>query len=281
MPKRVLNINDSPFLYDSEGASGSYICLSYCWGKVQNLRTTRSNIERMKEGIPWSDLPKTFQHAIMIARLVHIGFLWIDSLCIIQDDEKDWEKESACMAGIYENAFLTIAATDARDADGGYFMDMEPRDKEVYQINLTRAMTNGHSIFVRRSPNNTLFGLFYMSDYSRAPLLGRAWAFQEHILSVRVLQFAASEVRWECNGSFTCECGGNISQGEQTKQFHSGVLESNKLTGSVESMGIYHSEVYITCLDKRDRSAASSVRYRKTVPQAWNFRRILCWSLGK
>jgi hypothetical protein len=79
-------------------------------------------------------------------------------------------------------------------------------------------------IFVRRSLNHTLFGLHYENDYSSAPLLGCGWAFQEHLLSVRVLHYTASELLWECNSAFRCECGVLIHQGEQTKQYHTAVF---------------------------------------------------------
>jgi Heterokaryon incompatibility protein (HET) len=178
----------------------------------------------MKKRLTWNSLPKTIRHAIMIARTLHIGYLWVDSLCIVQDDEKDWETESAAMTAIYENSFLTIAATDATDTHKGCFMDSPPRAKEVYQVDIPGPDSETFPMFVRRSLNHTLFGLHYENDYSSALLLGRGWAFQEHLLSVRVLHFTASELLWECNSAFRCECRGLTHQGEQTKQYHTAVF---------------------------------------------------------
>jgi Heterokaryon incompatibility protein (HET) len=123
MPKRVLNVYGAPYLHGSEGSRGIYICLSYCWGRSPNLLTTRGNIESMKNEVTWNSLLKTIRRAIMIARTLHIGYLWVDSLCILQDDGEDWKTESAAMTATYENNFLTIAATDATDTDKGSFMD--------------------------------------------------------------------------------------------------------------------------------------------------------------
>lgn len=63
-----------------------YIALSHCWGTEQNFTTTKATRDaRMKE-IAWNELPKTYRDAIKVARKLHIRYVWIDSLCIIQDD---------------------------------------------------------------------------------------------------------------------------------------------------------------------------------------------------
>jgi hypothetical protein len=51
-------------------------------------------------------LCKTYKDAIALTHALGISFLWIDSLCIIQDDAADWEAESGNMASIYENSYL-------------------------------------------------------------------------------------------------------------------------------------------------------------------------------
>lgn len=67
----------------------------------------------MRAYIPWDKLPSTFQDAITVTRRLGIAYIWIDSLCIVQDDAQDWEREAAKMALIFESAYLTIAATAA------------------------------------------------------------------------------------------------------------------------------------------------------------------------
>ena len=87
-----------------------YIALSHCWGKNPIVRTTTSTLAQRKQGIEISLLPPTFRDAIIIARRLDVRYLWIDSLCIIQDDELDWQTESAKMSTIYQHALLTISA---------------------------------------------------------------------------------------------------------------------------------------------------------------------------
>ena len=90
------------------GFTASYIALSYCWGKVGNLTTTSSTIAQRKAEIPWALLPNLFRDAILVTRGLGVRYLWIDSLCIIQDSMSDWEQEATRMADVYENAFLTL-----------------------------------------------------------------------------------------------------------------------------------------------------------------------------
>jgi hypothetical protein len=74
-------------------------------------------------------LPKTFQNAITVTRMLGIRYLWIDSLCIIQDDVKDWEEQSAITGGIYSQSYLIIAASASKDSSGGCFL---PRLKDTH-----------------------------------------------------------------------------------------------------------------------------------------------------
>jgi len=80
-----------------------------------------STLSQRQASIPPSKLPKSFRDAIQITRRLGYEYIWIDSLCIIQDDPADWERESAKMAEIYENAVLTIAVSDAVDSLRGCF----------------------------------------------------------------------------------------------------------------------------------------------------------------
>lgn len=73
----------------------------------------------------WSLMPKTFQHAIIVARELAIRYVWIDSLCIIQDDLKDWETESSKVKTVYAGAYLTVAALAAANDHVGLFADRE------------------------------------------------------------------------------------------------------------------------------------------------------------
>ncbi|KAK5661113.1 hypothetical protein OQA88_11003 [Cercophora sp. LCS_1] len=124
-PTRLLHIgkpNQNPTL-QTPTAPTPYIALSHCWGTATLPTTTTSTLSQRQTSIPLSKLPKSFREAIQITRRLGYAHIWIDSLCIIQDDPLDWERESAKMADIYENAVLTIAVSDATNSLRGCFRD--------------------------------------------------------------------------------------------------------------------------------------------------------------
>lgn len=199
---------ESVSLYESGGGIGRYTALSHCWGKMQIIRTTKATIEQMKQGIPWASLSKTFQDAITLTRKLGVDYIWIDSLCIVQDDNYDWERESATMAAVYKNAYLTIAASFAADGSGGCFSTREIKTHSVGFLNDVEGLRN-YSVHVRESFFHTEFSTDNTSIATLSnPLLGRAWTFQERGLSTRILHFGRAELLWECRKTKDCECGG-------------------------------------------------------------------------
>jgi hypothetical protein len=104
----------------SNGQTGSYAALSYCWGASLPLKTTTANLEAHQSAIGFDTLPRTLQDAILIVRWMGIGYVWIDCLCILQDSKADWEYEAARMADVYSNAYLTLAASRAEHCNEGF-----------------------------------------------------------------------------------------------------------------------------------------------------------------
>jgi hypothetical protein len=98
-----------------------YIALSYCWGRAEQLKTTTITYLDMLAGIPTSELAATVRDVICVASELCIQYIWVDSLCIIQDDIKDWAHEASLMKDIYSNAELTVAASHGRDTSAGLF----------------------------------------------------------------------------------------------------------------------------------------------------------------
>ncbi|ROW02443.1 hypothetical protein VMCG_06100 [Cytospora schulzeri] len=185
-------------LIETDGmlATKKYACLSHCWGDNRHIKTETTNIQRWKKCIPWKLLPKTFRDALHFVRKLKLKYLWIDSLCIIQDDRQDWKRESARMATIYRNAFITIAATSSSSDSGGCYSSGEPLDKD-YEV--------GTDLFVREKPVH--FECPQPPDISSPfPLLSRGWVYQERVLSRRVLHFGPKELLWECDEFCGCQC---------------------------------------------------------------------------
>ncbi|KAH7116016.1 heterokaryon incompatibility protein-domain-containing protein [Dendryphion nanum] len=200
LPTRVLRITgggDMPTvqLVETNGINGRYCALSHCWGHEEKrpLTTTLENFRRHTSAIPFEHLPRTFREAVLLVRSLEISFLWIDSLCIIQDSELDWRIESQKMGPLYRNAALVIAAADSKDSTEGLF--------------IANRSPNMIMTIPYLSCNGEFKGFFNMllrEESEKFPfdshLSTRAWAFQESYLARRIVFFMSSDVSMMCRG---------------------------------------------------------------------------------
>ena len=206
--EKVKLVQDTP-------RASPYVALSYCWGSELHLRTTKANLSVFLNGIPFSSLPLRFQDAIRMIQRLGIRYLWIDALCIVQDDVEDWETEAKQMGKIYACSYLTIAMTHSANNLSGF---VPPRAPELLKppIPFTNHPITGDfegrpfCILVHQTPITAHSDL--TSDFCPlSPLLKRGWAFQERMLSRRVLHLHTEELVWECNTLVDCECGSFVS----------------------------------------------------------------------
>lgn len=184
----------------------TYLALSHCWGELPlqdkiKMTTTTSNLSNRLEYIPLTSLPKSFIDAIHITRQLGEAYLWIDSLCIIQDSVDDWERESRVMGLIYGNALCTLAAAEAKNSNEGIF---RPRDEIPPSLNITLPVhyqedSEEHHIFL-----HPIFPS-YQATVPYTPLATRAWVLQERQLSRRLVTITANQVFWECTCSSASE----------------------------------------------------------------------------
>jgi hypothetical protein len=211
LPKRVLKIQDlgdDKFhvrLIETNQEYAIYAALSHCWGTEQSCTTTLSTLEARKHRISWSEIPKTFRDAITFAAKLDVRYIWIDSLCIIQDDATDWEIESSKMADVYQYAAVTLSATSSPGDTQGCFTENSAFMRDL-EISLPEDV--GACRIAVRKPLKHWNNLIPSQLLQHFPLLSRGWAFQERILAPRVLHFCESELVWECRQISTCECGG-------------------------------------------------------------------------
>ncbi|KAK0631553.1 heterokaryon incompatibility protein-domain-containing protein [Immersiella caudata] len=214
LPKRVIDVGSlaGPFvkLVESKDSLELYACLSHCWGDSRPpCLTTTKTIERNMWGIEWGLLPATFQDAIDFTRRLGIRFLWIDSICIIQDSTEDWQEQSSLMADIYGNAFVTLCATASASGDGGFYpplheyqhhckIDVRGRYNRTFSVIVETDLEIGHIPSWNKSAR--------VDGRENFPLLKRAWSFQERLLSPRLVHFMRGEVMWECFELASCQC---------------------------------------------------------------------------
>ena len=175
-----------------------YLALSHCWGlnMPQSALTTMETLRERLRGINLSDLPLTFRDAINIARRLDVPYVWIDSMCIIQDSKEDWEIEAADMTSVYSEAFLTIAATSSTNSSEGCRTDQGsiPMGPVVLELPAARRDSSSPVQKVRIFPSD-----HYLYNFRSQPLLQRGWTLQERELSTRILFYTKETIRWECS----------------------------------------------------------------------------------
>lgn len=221
LPKRLIEIceGDRIRIQTLERASNheiEYLALSHCWGSGPKLKLTAETESLLRDGVEISTLCKTFQDAILVTKkfwdAFGIRYLWIDSLCILQDSVEDWRSESAIMGDIYQHAFSTLAATAAEDGSRGLFSDRDP--KRVLPCLISVVPMNQPKKLLRCMDADD-----WVKNVSLAPLNSRSWVLQERLLSPRVLHFAADQLYWECSGQEANEAFAGGLPGEPGEQF--------------------------------------------------------------
>lgn len=170
-----------------------YAAFTHCWGPEmpEAGMTKQENLESHKHKIDFSNLPKSFRDAILVAKSLGIRYIWIDSLCIIQNSIDDWEFESAQMGLVYSYAWCTIAASSAKNCHEG--MHLFRKETEV-TCEFIAQDSGARRVQVRILQPPPTWEKFYQSN----PLNKRGWTFQERELSPRVLHFSADQIWWEC-----------------------------------------------------------------------------------
>ena len=248
LPSRVLCVGEQIIrVMETHGKVGTYLALSHCWGShASGLKLTKSTLRELEAGIDHGVLCKTFRDAISCALRLSVPYIWIDSLCIMQDDKADWEREAARMGDVCRNSYVTLCATRAKDGNDGLFSNRWEERKEIYDdsaVNNVSARREeaARTLGTERLPlgypyeikpckpsahESTMFARLtygqhgmddptnpsHHSDGPRLPpkltdpLTHRAWTLQERLLASYTIHFRCDEMTWECNQSQSCEC---------------------------------------------------------------------------
>ncbi|KAE8861120.1 hypothetical protein PTNB29_06215 [Pyrenophora teres f. teres] len=273
-PKRLLEVhpekrNPRLILTADHANLTEYASLSHCWGLKPFVKLLSKDYTKFLREISFDELPKTFQDALSICKSLGLGYIWIDSFCIvrhqasmsirrslafadqtqqIQDDANDWKAESVQMNKVYRNSTLTLSASGAEDATQGLYF---PRDPSlITPLPLCPPFQNfsWHNNCHQQSTKtpapptwHLLHDHFFGDILQDTPIFRRAWIFQERLLSPRILHFGTDQVFWECRTSNACEtfpdglpnCLTAPSRFLQKHAYES--LQSGSITPSIES----------------------------------------------
>ena len=196
LPTRVVDCTNplKPKLWATDGKEGKYIALSYVWGEPQAHSTTQDRLETYQGGIELSALPQTIRDAIRVTHSLGYRFLWIDSLCILQDSDEDKRNEIGNMRSIYSDASLVIIAASAKKVGDGFLQTRTSNVSEANDTPLAFQLPGGRIGSLHLSTN----GKFSGYDPSMEPVNARGWCFQEHMLATRALVFASHTLQYHC-----------------------------------------------------------------------------------
>jgi hypothetical protein len=171
-----------------------YAALSYCWGGDQPHKLTSRNYEEYLIKIDTAQLPLTIRDAVKVAAELGLQYLWIDSLCIVQDDPRDVAKEISQMPDIYSQALVTISTSRAETVIEGF----------LHEISLADLVTESFKLRVQ-CPDEEIGSVFLLGVLDGSALIStlstRGWTLQERCLSPRILDYGTFQTRWICNSS--------------------------------------------------------------------------------
>ncbi|TVY47297.1 hypothetical protein LOCC1_G002862 [Lachnellula occidentalis] len=206
LPSRVVDVGtskDAQFcrILVSNGMSGKYVALSHCWGGPISPLLTTDALHGFQEALAISDLPANFRDAVLVTRNLGLQYLWIDSLCIVQDSKQDWEVESGKMCSIYQNATVTISASASRGSKDGFLKCTASQFNAGKSVSLRLSPNSGPedvvSVSLKDEDEENLLGLVLSG-----PLNDRGWTLQEVLLSSRILYYGNRQIYWQCPWGF-------------------------------------------------------------------------------
>ncbi|KAF4943085.1 hypothetical protein FSARC_15058, partial [Fusarium sarcochroum] len=203
---RLIDIKKKCVVRVDESKKPPFATLSYVWGRKPFLRLVKANIEELEEEgcLQRLELPLTIEDAITVCEKLQIGYLWIDSLCIIQDDESVMLEVVDKMESVYREGILTIIAASGADAYSGIpgvrpnTRFLEQRALEIRGVQLIDSVDeNGFRIYTNWKEHPEWVSYTHWSR--------RAWTFQEALVSRRSLFFTLEQVYWSCREGLMSE----------------------------------------------------------------------------
>lgn len=201
MPTRVLDVGegDAPQLRlidRKDMESRRYVALSHCWGSGPSYSARVNTVAGFRTAIDFTLLPRSFQDAVLVSRGLNVRYLWIDSLCIIQNDQDDWNHETARMQQVFSNATCVLAASSAASSAEGFLTGPSNRQRDFVRL---QSPSSGAVLYVCRAIDD------FQRDVDEAVLNKRGWVLQERALARRSIHFSSTQLYMECGKGVLCE----------------------------------------------------------------------------
>ncbi|GKU06374.1 heterokaryon incompatibility protein [Fusarium langsethiae] len=212
LPRRLLQVGSAetqPHIVHVQGTV-PYCALSYCWGAKDFFTTKRETLVQSMSGILMESFPTIMRDGISVVRSLEYEYIWIDALCIVQDDEQDWAHEAAIMGDIYSNAELTISTLVSGDCHTGLFQPRSARVMHPVPLAIWEP-----KILRKANASLSLMPCWLRHEIKVDGLVhSRGWTLQEQLLSTRILYFGDGMLHFECLHDYAVEAkpNGDIQQ---------------------------------------------------------------------
>lgn len=241
-------------VYESQGIKAPYMALSYCWGREQDFILTQLTRIELSRGFCLSRLPRLLRDACSITFRLGCRYLWIDALCIVQDDEEDKTREIAQMQNIFSRAFVVISASGANSCDSSCLSENRTLPTPIASVpviiadpdvsrprsrfwSLSKPAIKAERVGIISLGNERLF-----SEYvDLCPSHRRAWTLEERMLPTRLLHFSKTQTTWHCKTAAMAD--GDLASSAETNDLLVRVLQPRPLSiGETQEdyMGVHY-----------------------------------------
>lgn len=202
-PTRVIDLGADPegeelkLVTKHECLGQQYAALSYCWGTPEEaelqFKTLRCNLQERYSGFKLSELSPVIKDAVVVCRAFGVRYLWVDAVCIIQDDDYDWEQESALMAMLFRDAYFVIATPASDSCNEGFLSLTKPFIHLPFQSKLKPSIQGSYRLVAlpqdEKSSDLPSFSYLAVEDYFTSRWRTRGWVYQESVTGQRILLF--------------------------------------------------------------------------------------------
>lgn len=250
LPSRILDLRGDKIKLECsvrDIPNFRYTTLSHMWGPDPStyLQLKQENLEAFKSEIPSSQLPAKYLDAVEVTRALGFHYLWIDSLCIIQDSPEDWKREALKMAAVYGRTACNISYTHPSSEAATKLHLRDPRvhlpcmlKPEILELGGVDSRHHRHVISTASLINPPpppqsnavvvqhvagIMTKFWSPNSYKGlwPLLTRAWVFQERLLCPRNVYYGHDRLLWECCEEVHDEFYGPLEHSPRSKErFH-------------------------------------------------------------
>lgn len=250
---------------DILGGSGSpsdvpkYAALSYCWGSPANGPiqpcTTKGNLQARKVGV--TEITPVLRDTIRVCRSLSLRYLWVDALCIVQDDTADWERESASMAMVYAHALVAICTPISTSCWDG-FLGRDRRLVSVpFQSHLSPNISGAYSLVASGTCRDKALIGWPNLDINHSVWASRGWTLQENLMSVRRIIFGQSMIHFQCGNGGISENGCQHDEEEGQTPFELAVVGS-----TARRLSEYHDEWDVLVLEIYGKRSYTKIQDR-------------------